>query len=125
MSLLERSALGVPSIVYAIADNQKHICAEYERQGLGCVISKGENDEHVKLASIINAMLDPQMLSISSHLNSDFVDAQGTDRVVAKLLKEFELLTQVEATIEDTKFIYECRHEKTDTSFYVNSNPNL
>ena len=66
-------------------------------------------------------MLDPQMLSISSHLNSDFVDARGTDRVVAKLLKEFELLTQVEATIEDTKFVYECRYEKTDTSLYVNS----
>ena len=32
VSLLERSTLGVPSIVYAIADNQKHICAEYERQ---------------------------------------------------------------------------------------------
>ena len=121
VSLLERSALGVPSIVYAIADNQKHICAEYERQGLGSVIRKGESDEHVKLVSIIDAMLDPQILSNRSHLNSDFVGALGTDRVVARLLKKFELLTEVEATVEDTKFVYECRYEKTDTSLYVNS----
>ena len=121
VSLLERSALGVPSIVYAIADNQKHICTEYEREGLGAVISKGENDEHFKLASIIDAMLNPQMLSNRSHLNSTFVGARGTDRVVARLLKEFELLTQVEATIEDAKFLYQCRYEETDTSLYVNS----
>lgn len=121
VSLLERSALGVPSIVYAAADNQKHICAEYECQGLGAFISKGENNEHVKLASIINAMLDPQMLSTRSHSNSEFVGTRGTDRVVARLLKEFELLTQVDATIADAKFIYDCRYEKTDTSLYVNS----
>ena len=121
VSLLERSALGVPSIIYAIADNQKHICAEYERQGLGTVIRKGESDEHVKLASLIDTTLDPQMLSNKSHLNSDLVGARGTDRVVARLLKEFDLLTKVEATIEDTKFVYECRYEKTDTSLYVNS----
>jgi len=121
VSLLERSALGVPSIVYAIADNQEHICAEYDRQGLGAVIRKGEIDEHIKLASIIDTMLDPQMLSNRSLLNSDFVGAHGTDRVVANLLKEFELLTEVEATIEDTKFVYECRYENTDTSLYVNS----
>ena len=121
VSLLERSALGVPSIVYAIADNQKHICAEYERQGLGAEIRKGSNDEHVQLAFMIDTMLDPQMLSNRSHLNSDFAGASGTDRVVARLLKEFELLTQVEATIEDTKFVYDCRYEKTDTSLYVNS----
>lgn len=121
VSLLERSALGVPSIIYAVADNQKHICAEYERQGLGSVIRKGESDEHVRLASIVDATLNPQILSNRSHLNSDFVDANGTDRVVARLLKEFEFLTEVEATIEDTKFVYECRYEKTDTSLYVNS----
>ena len=121
ISLLERSALGVPSIIYAIADNQKHICAEYERQGLGSAIRKGESDEHVKLVSAIDATLDPQILSNRSQLNSDFVGAHGTDRVVAWLLKEFELLTEVEATVEDTKFVYECRYEKTDTSLYVNS----
>ena len=122
VSLLERSALGVPSIIYAIADNQEHICAEYERQGLGVVIRKGEIDEHIKLASIIDTKLDPKILSKESHLNRNFVDAHGTDRVVAKLLKEFDLLTEAEATIEDTKFVYECRYEKTDTSLYVNSN---
>ena len=121
VSLLERSALGVPSIVYAIADNQKHISAEYERQGLGAVIRKGEIGEHVKLASIIDTILDPKMLSKKSLSNSDFVGAHGTDRVVAKLLKELEFLTEAEATIEDTKFVYECRYEKTDTSLYVNS----
>ena len=120
VSLLERSALGVPSIIYAIADNQKHICAEYERQRLGCVIRKGESDEHVKLISIINATLDPKILSKESHLNRNFVDAHGTDRVVAMLLKEFELLTEVEATVEDSRFVYECRYEKTDTSLYIN-----
>ena len=30
--------------------------AEYERQGLGAVIRKGEIGEHVKLASIIDTM---------------------------------------------------------------------
>lgn len=122
VSLLERSALGIPSIIYAVADNQKHICAEYERQKLGSVIRKGESDEDVKLASIIEATLDPQMLSDGSDRNRNFVDARGTDRVVARLLKEFELLSEVEATIEDAKFVYECRYEKTDTSLYVNSN---
>jgi RimJ/RimL family protein N-acetyltransferase len=61
-------------------------------------------------------------LSKESHLNKNFVDAHGTDRVVAQLLKEFDLLTEAEATIEDTNFVYECRYEKTDTSLYVNSN---
>ena len=122
VSLLERSALGVPSIIYAIADNQMHICAEYERQGLGCVIRKGEIDEHIKLASIIDTKLNRKILSKESHLNRNFVDAHGTDRVVAKLLKEFHLLIEAEATIEDAKFVYECRYEKTDTSLYVNSN---
>lgn len=122
VSLLERSALGVPSIIYAIADNQEHICAEYERQRLGTVIRKGEVYEHIKLASIIDTKLDPKILSKESRLNRNFVDAHGTDRVVAQLLKEFDLLTEAEATIADTKFVYECRYEKTDTSHYVNSN---
>ena len=60
------------------------------------------------------------MLSNRSHLNSDFVSARGADRVVAMLLKEFELLTEVEATVEDSRFVYECRYEKTDTSLYIN-----
>ena len=107
VSLLERSALGVPSIIYAIADNQMHICAEYERQGLGCVIRKGEINEHIKLASIIDTKLNRKILSKESYLNRNFVDAHGTDRVVAKLLKEFHLLIEAEATIEDTKFVCE------------------
>ena len=121
VSLLERSALGVPSIVYAIADNQKHICAEYERLGLGAAISKGQNEEHIQLASMVDAMLDPQMLLNRSHLNRIFVGTRGTDRVIARLLKEFELLTQVEATIEDAKFVYECQYEQFNTSLHINS----
>ena len=122
VSLLERSALGIPSIIYAIADNQEHICAEYERQAFGAVIRKGEIDEHIKLASIIDIKLDPKLLSKESHLNKNFVDAHGTDRVVAKLIKDFDLITEAEATVEDTRFVYECRYEKTDTSLYLNSN---
>ena len=105
VSLLERSVLGVPSIIYAVAENQMHICEEYDKRNLGRVITKGEEGECKKLNSVIQQFLNTETLYFRSQLNRELVDFRGVDRVVAQLLKDFNFVTSHEATIEDITFI--------------------
>lgn len=121
VSLLERSSLAVPSIVYPVAENQKHICNEYDNRKLGFVIKKGESDEVSKLKSAVKVFINEKQLSFKSAANKDFIDARGTNRTILQLFKEFNFLDFYDATKEDVEFIFNCRYTATNSSFYLSS----
>ena len=120
VSLLERSSLGVPSILYAIAENQKHICEEYDSRGLGYMITKGEQDESTKLGSVIEELLNTETLYQKSKLNRKLVNVHGTNRVVTQLLRYCNFITSDKASIDDAPFIYDCRYKAIKSAFYIN-----
>ena len=62
VSLLERSSLSVPSILSCSCQKSIHICDEYARLNLGCVIKRDEKDEGAKLISAIQKLLQKDEL---------------------------------------------------------------
>lgn len=119
-SLLERSAMGVPSILYAVAENQKHICEEYRKRNLGFLIQKGTKDELAVLRVAISELKKSSALSNLARLNKELVDGRGIDRVVKELLVSFNFFVFCKASIHSSRFIFECRYGCVDSSFYVN-----
>ena len=119
VSLLERSSLSLPSILYAIADNQKHICQEYLKRGLGFLIERNGDNECSKLKAAIQKFADHEVLAEKSEANGQFVDAKGANRVAKILLKKFGFFSACEASKADVGFIYDCRYSMVNHSFYV------
>ena len=120
-SLLERSVLGVPSILYATAKNQKHICLEYQRRRLGFFLEKDDVDEVNKLNTAVQFFLNGVNLKDKARRNKDFVDVRGVDRIVAEIVKKIEHFKVRTARIDDAKFIYNCRYKNVTESFYLNA----
>jgi len=81
----ERLCLGLPSLVITLADNQKPIASELEKQGLAVVLGNksgvGEDVIRRHLGPIIRNGLKPAW---SEHCRM-FVDGCGADRVVGVL----------------------------------------
>ena len=81
----ERLCLGLPSLVVTLADNQRPIALELDRQGLA--LSLGDKDEvsadliRNRLEPIIRDGLKPEW----SRLCLAVVDGGGVDRVVATM----------------------------------------
>jgi len=121
VSLLERSAMGVPSILYSVAENQNHICEEYGKRNLGFVIQKGDNGEALKLQAAICKLKKKPILKKLAQLNKKLVDARGTNRVVNYLLANFNLYSFYAPSINDVNFIFDCRYTNVNKSFYVSS----
>lgn len=121
-SLLERSALGIPSILYPIAENQEHICAEYVKQGLGFMLRRGATNEAVSLIMAIEQFLKRGEWVDKSLKNKSFVDMRGAERVVIEILDKFKLINYYDAKIEDEEFVYNCRYFQSDALFYKNKN---
>ena len=121
VSLLERSSLGVPSILYIIANNQRRICEEYRRKNLGFLIEKSGNYEIRKMTAAISELCDISKLRQKSDANLKLVDSFGAIRVIIKLLGIFSLFETRNASLADCKFIYKCRYPGMDTSFDISN----
>lgn len=120
VSLLERSALAVPSILYAMAENQFHICEEYSKRKLGFMMLKDTKAECRLLLEAIRIFLEEHELSIKSAANKNLVDARGVNRVIIELLTKINLFTNYEASLGDAKFIYDCRYKSSSETMYLN-----
>lgn len=121
VSLLERSSLGVPSILYSIADNQLHICEEYARQNLGSFIKKESYYDVEVLASAVCELLEDANLKQKTDANTLLVDPFGANRVVSSIVDVLDLFINRNAMLDDCKFVYECRYLDNSGAFYVNS----
>lgn len=119
-SLLERSVLSLPSIIYATAENQLHICKEYIKQNLGFLIHRDEKYEKSKLVSAICKLLLEDQFLKKSEANRKFIDIKGVDRVSIQFMKKFNFLQSYSAKLNDAEFIFKSRYIKTDSSFYIN-----
>lgn len=121
VSLLERSALGIPSILYSIVENQVHICREYVNRDLGFWVHRDEATEKKKLKSAISTLLADQNLLNKSKLNMQFVDGGGVNRVVLNLINNFGLLNFYDGSFDDAGFVFECCYEPIESAIYVTS----
>lgn len=121
VSLLERSSLGVPSILYTIANNQLHICEEYARLKLGPLIKKKDQHNAQVLSRAVYNFLDDIKLKQTINDNILAVDTFGTNRVVSSIVDVLDLFIVRAATLDDCKFIYECRYLDNDAALYINS----
>lgn len=88
MSLWERIALGLPSIVSCIAENQRQILEDVSKTG--CIRYLGTADQ-VSTQDYLGALQDylnnPEALESMSERCLDWIDGQGCDRVMNEMKK--------------------------------------
>jgi UDP-2,4-diacetamido-2,4,6-trideoxy-beta-L-altropyranose hydrolase len=79
----ERCALGLPSVVVTLADNQTMIAAELDRSGAAIAAGRWDAIEPEELAVAVERLAnDAGALRSMSQAASNICDAQGTMRVV-------------------------------------------
>lgn len=86
-STWERCCVGLPSIVMVLADNQKEIAEELEREGVVVNLGWHENvtEKDIKFAveSLLKDLEKRKMISLRS---KEIVDGMGAKRVVEKMI---------------------------------------
>lgn len=118
----ERCALGLPSIVTVVADNQKELAAFGARAGL--FIKLGEFSEVSKdtiMSALRFALNSPEALQHYSQNCLDTVDAKGTDRVV-NLLSPAQITVRM-ATPADCDAIFTWRNAEKTRQYFFNTEP--
>jgi len=87
VSTWERLALGVPSLVVAVADNQAENMRQLQRLGLAKQLGMSNEVSVSDIAGGIQGMLSsPNELKDMSQRAYNFVDGKGTSRVVNRLM---------------------------------------
>lgn len=88
VSALERCALGLPSLIYAIADNQVIPSATLSGMGAARYLGKIENLDTDELVSSVGQLAaSVQARATLSRTGMELVDGAGASRAVATLLK--------------------------------------
>jgi UDP-2,4-diacetamido-2,4,6-trideoxy-beta-L-altropyranose hydrolase len=85
----ERCCLGLPSIVLAIADNQKLI--SQKMHDIGAVYYLGDHSEVaiMEISRVLDQLINkPEFLQTMSNIGFDLIDGDGITRVVNYLLNE-------------------------------------
>jgi UDP-2,4-diacetamido-2,4,6-trideoxy-beta-L-altropyranose hydrolase len=78
----ERCCLGLPSIVIAIAVNQRPLAEAMAEEGFLFYLGEGRSVSEQKLVEALRVMNDPAQLRSFSERTKALVDGQGTRRVV-------------------------------------------
>lgn len=102
----ERCCLGLPSLVITLAENQKPIAAELQKQGL--IHWLGHHDEvtETMILSALIAVIDDKRLENWSRACKSIVDGRGLKRVVSILsLKAETKLVARYASLDDEKML--------------------
>lgn len=81
-SAWERCCLGVPSLLFVLADNQKVIAKALSEQNAALVVT----DAAEQFSQAIQSLLDPVLRKTLSRNSFALCDGLGVERVVAKLL---------------------------------------
>jgi UDP-2,4-diacetamido-2,4,6-trideoxy-beta-L-altropyranose hydrolase len=118
----ERCALGLPSIVTVIADNQKELAAFGARTGLFIKLGEYSDISNDTIISALRLALNsPETLQHYSQNCLDTVDAKGTERVV-NLLSPVQITVRM-ATPADCDAIYAWRNAEITRQYFFNSEP--
>lgn len=89
VSLWERIALGLPSIVTSIADNQRQILEDVSNtQCIHYLGSASQVSIETYLEAIRQYMNNPESLEAMSERCMDWIDGQGCERVLIEMKKE-------------------------------------
>lgn len=86
-STWERCCTGLPSIVMVLADNQKDIAEELEKEGV--VVTLGWHEDVIEkgVKEAIEVLLNnPGRMKVMSLKSMELVDGQGTKRIVNELM---------------------------------------
>lgn len=81
----ERCCLGLPSLVVTVADNQKQIAAELDRQRLARWLGDFNQVTLASLKDALRAIIDAPDIAPWSRLCASVLDGQGTHRVASIL----------------------------------------
>jgi len=82
----ERCCLGLPSLVITLAENQKPIATELDRQRLVHWLGHHDTVSESSLTTALKDVFDAECMWDWSNRCRDTVDAKGTERVVATIL---------------------------------------
>ena len=86
-TLWERMAAGLPSVVVAVADNQKSACQALSEAGLIWYVGEANRVSECDIGrSILNAVSDPRALARAAKEGKILVDGDGIHRVLWHLL---------------------------------------
>lgn len=118
----ERCALGLPSFVTVIADNQKELAEFGARTGLFIKLGQSSDVSSSTILSALRFALNfPEALQHYSQNGLDAVDVKGTDRV-ANLLYPLQVAVRV-ATPADCDAIHTWRNAEETRQYFLNSEP--
>jgi UDP-2,4-diacetamido-2,4,6-trideoxy-beta-L-altropyranose hydrolase len=78
----ERCCLGLPSIVIAVAMNQRYLAESMAEEGYLIYLGEGQSVSEQKLVDALSMMNDPVQLRSFAERSKKLVDGRGTERVV-------------------------------------------
>lgn len=118
----ERCAVGLPSIVTAVADNQKELAETGARNGLHFYMGEALAVSTEQLLTVLRFTLSfPATMQYYSTNCLATVDAKGTGRVVNFILPQ--QITIRRATLEDCDSVYEWRNAEETRRYIFNDKP--
>jgi len=118
----ERCAMGIPSIVLAVADNQKELAEVGARNGLFFYIGMSSTVSSDHLINAINfTMSFPETMQLYSANCIAMVDAKGVNRLVNHLIPPRIIIRQ--ASVDDCDSIYEWRNAEETRRYIFNAKP--
>jgi len=82
----ERCCLGLPSLVITLAENQKPIVVELDKQRLVCWLGHHDMVSEHSLKTTLKDVLDTEGVADTSNRCRDVVDGKGAERVAATVL---------------------------------------
>ena len=85
----ERCALGVPSILIILAENQRTIGLSLQKSGAAFVIDP-ENPFHSQFCDALKHGRDPEKLQNAIRACAAICDGEGQERVVSELVSDYE-----------------------------------
>jgi UDP-2,4-diacetamido-2,4,6-trideoxy-beta-L-altropyranose hydrolase len=115
-ALLERCALGLPSIVLALADNQVPGCQALAEAGATLYLGRPDADTGARLgAALAVCLAAPEFLRHMAERARQVTDAQGTRRVVERLAVGTIILRQ--ADVGDRANLLAWRNHETSRRY--------
>ncbi|WP_158272104.1 UDP-2,4-diacetamido-2,4,6-trideoxy-beta-L-altropyranose hydrolase [Marinicauda salina] len=88
---LERCALGLPSLVTVLADNQADLAASLDAAGAAIGVGRDDGDLGERIAKcLVDLRETPTMLRVMSDAAARICDGRGAERVAGRMLGLFE-----------------------------------
>ena len=119
----ERCALGLPTLMLVLADNQIDGTAALDRAGAGIALGRADDAGMPgRLAAALDQLSDPANLAAMSARAATICDARGAERVVSAIEHPMRLRL---ATRSDAQTIWRWRQSLPSDHFRAGQNPPL